>query len=174
MTHDETARMAQSLRAMANRTGNAAAESAMRDAAQYLDALNIQYTRLAEECDKLRAKLADKDEQLAGWKRLVDSIGAPARPHNKVPAHARSRRRAFDYAAAIRNLWTATWTLPQYRRWLHATRTATCSAKWHRLRRMSWSKRLEEWVHRSPQESPETTSSSSGRTGGLRHDLRQE
>lgn len=33
MTHDETARMAQSLRAMANRTGNAAAEKTMRDAA---------------------------------------------------------------------------------------------------------------------------------------------
>lgn len=102
MTHDETTRMAQSLRAMANRTGNAAAESTMRDAAQYLDALNVQYARLAEECDKLRAKLADKDEQLAGWKRLVDSIGATTRSRGKVPAHARLRRRAFDYAAAIR------------------------------------------------------------------------
>lgn len=102
VTQDETTRMAQTLRAMASRTGNAAAEKTMRDAAQYLDALSIQYTRLAEECDKLREKLADKEEQLAGWKRLVDSIGVPARSHNKVPAHARSRRRAFDYAAAIR------------------------------------------------------------------------
>lgn len=102
VTYDETTRMAQNLRAMASRTGNAAAEKTMRDAAQYLEALNGQYSRMAEECNKLREKLADKDEQLAGWKRLVDSIGVPARSRNKVPAHARSRRRAFDYAAAIR------------------------------------------------------------------------
>lgn len=102
VTHDETTRMAQTLRAMASRTGNAAAENAMREAAHYLEALNGQYVRMAEECDKLREKLADKEEQLAGWKTLVENIGERACYGKKRPAIYRSRRRSFDYAAAIR------------------------------------------------------------------------
>ena len=66
VTHEATKEMISELRRMSNRTGNKQAEKIMRDGAAWLEDVESNRVELQNENEKLRQKLADKDEQLAG------------------------------------------------------------------------------------------------------------
>lgn len=103
MTTDATRQMIAELRRMSNRTGNKQAEKTMRDGATWLENMNTEYLKVISEVDKLRQKLADKDEQLAGWKALVDRIQGGT--ETKSVADERSpepkKNKRYDYAAVL-------------------------------------------------------------------------
>lgn len=104
MTTDTTRQMIAELRRMAGRTGNKSAEKTMRDAASWMEDLNTEFLKAANEVDKLRQRLADKEEQLAGWKALVDRIqqgGTETKPVSgeRNPKPEKSKR--YDYAAVL-------------------------------------------------------------------------
>lgn len=103
VTHDATRQMIAELRRMSNRTGNKQAEKTMRDGATWLENMNTEYLKVIGEVDKLRQKLADKDEQLAGWKALVDRIQGGA--ETKSVADERNpkpeKNKRYDYTAVL-------------------------------------------------------------------------
>ena len=103
MATDTTRQMIAELRRMAGRTGNKSAEDVMRNAASWMEDLNTEYLKVIGEVDKLRQKLADKDEQLAGWKALVDRIQGGT--ETKSVADERSpepkKNKRYDYAAVL-------------------------------------------------------------------------
>lgn len=103
VTHDATRQMIADLRHMAGRTGNKSAEKTMRDAASWMEDLNTEFLKAANEVDKLRQKLADKDEQLAGWKALVDRIQGGT--ETKSVADERNpkpeKNKRYDYTAVL-------------------------------------------------------------------------
>ena len=108
MTTDATRQMIAELRRMAGRTGNKIAEDVMRNAASWLEDLNTEYLKIAGEVDKLRQKLADKDEQLAGWKALLDakmaidaSTDTPATDVPAAKAKRKSPRPNYDYTGTL-------------------------------------------------------------------------
>lgn len=112
VTYDATKQKIAELRHMAGRTGNKSAENTMRSAADYLEAMNKEYLKMAEDHDKLRQKLADMKELLAGWKSLLDANTAilaaatsqqtatdtESDPKNSTDI---SRRKPFDYCAVL-------------------------------------------------------------------------
>lgn len=97
-THESTKEMVAELRRMSNRTGNKQAEQVMRDGAAWLEDVEGNRVELQNEVEKLRQQLADKDEQLAGWKALLDAKTADSDAKNP-----KRKRRApgYDYAAAL-------------------------------------------------------------------------
>lgn len=97
-THESTKEMVAELRRMSNRTGNKQAEQVMRDGAAWLEDVEGNRVELQNEVEKLRRQLADKDEQLAGWKALLDAKTADSDAKNP-----KRKRRApgYDYAAAL-------------------------------------------------------------------------
>lgn len=103
VTHDATKEMVSELRRMSNRTGNKQAEKTMRDGATWLENMNAEYLKVIGEVDKLRQKLADKDEQLAGWKALVDRIQGGTETKSVAdecnPKPKKNKR--YDYAAVL-------------------------------------------------------------------------
>lgn len=103
MTTDATRQMIAELRRMAGRTGNKSAEDVMRNAASWLEDLNTEYLKVIGEVDKLRQRLADKDEQLAGWKALVDRIQGGT--ETKSVADERNpkpeKNKRYDYTAVL-------------------------------------------------------------------------
>lgn len=103
MTTDATRQMIAELRRMSNRTGNKQAEKTMRDAASWMEDLNTEFLKAANEVDKLRQRLADKDEQLAGWKALVDRIQGGT--ETKSVADERNpkleKNKRYDYTAVL-------------------------------------------------------------------------
>lgn len=103
MTTDATRQMIAELRRMAGRTGNKSAEDVMRNAASWMEDLNTEYLKVIGEVDKLRQKLADKDEQLAGWKALVDRIQGGT--ETKSVADERNpkpeKNKRYDYTAVL-------------------------------------------------------------------------
>lgn len=108
MTTDATMQMIAELRRMAGRTGNKSAEDVMRNAASWLEDLNTEYLKVIGEVDKLRQRLADKDEQLAGWKSLLDakmaidaSTDTPATAVPAVKAKRKPPRPNYDYAGTL-------------------------------------------------------------------------
>ena len=113
VTQDATRQMISTLRQMANRTGNHNAEAAMREAASYMEDLNIALISAMTEADKLREKNADLLEQLSGWKALVDSMKSvqpvqPVEPDVEpkaepvlVPAQSPKRSAPFDYIGEL-------------------------------------------------------------------------
>lgn len=109
VTQDATRQMISTLRQMANRTGNHNAEAAMREAASYMEDLNIALISAMTEADKLREKNADLLEQLSGWKALVDSMKSaqsvqlvePEAESVTVPAQSPKRSAPFDYTGEL-------------------------------------------------------------------------
>ncbi len=109
VTQDATRQMISTLRQMANRTGNHNAEAAMREAASYMEDLNIALISAMTEADKLREKNADLLEQLSGWKALVDSMKSaqsvqlvePEAESVTVPAQSPKRSAPFDYIGEL-------------------------------------------------------------------------
>lgn len=104
MTTDATRQMIAELRRMAGRTGNKSAEDMMRNAASWLENMNTEYLKVISEVDKLRQRLADKDEQLAGWKALVDRIQQGGTETKSVADERSSepkKNKRYDYAAVL-------------------------------------------------------------------------
>lgn len=103
MTTDATRQMIAELRRMAGRTGNKSAEDVMRNAASWLEDLNTEYLKVISEVDKLRQRLADKDEQLAGWKALVDRIqgGTETKPVSDERNPKPEKTKRYDYTAVL-------------------------------------------------------------------------
>lgn len=91
VTHESTKEMIAELRRMANRTGNKQAEKTMRDGAAWLEDVENIRIELQNENERLRQRIEDKDEQLAGWKALLNA---------KKPKRKR-RAPGYDYAAAL-------------------------------------------------------------------------
>lgn len=87
ITHDATKEMVAELRRMANRTGNKQAEKTMRDGATWLEDVENSRVELQTENDRLRQRIADKDEQLAGWKALLDAKQQQTLPSTKKPKY---------------------------------------------------------------------------------------
>lgn len=103
VTHEATKEMISELRRMSNRTGNKQAEKIMRDGAAWLEDVEGNRVELQNENEKLRQKLADKDEQLAGWKALLDaSIASKNVPTNADAnvVHKRTRPN-YDYVGVL-------------------------------------------------------------------------
>ena len=114
MTTDTTRQMIAELRRMAGRTGNKSAEDVMRKAASWLEDLNTEYLKIAGEVDKLRQRLADKDEQLAGWKALLDakmaidaSTSTPATDVPAVKAKRKPPRPHYDYTGTLTTFYVS-------------------------------------------------------------------
>ena len=114
MTTDTTRQMIAELRRMAGRTGNKSAEDVMRNAASWLEDLNTEYLKIAGEVDKLRQRLADKDEQLAGWKALLDakmaidaSTDTPATDAPAVKSKRKPPRPNYDYAGTLTTFYAS-------------------------------------------------------------------
>lgn len=108
MTTDATMQMIAELRRMAGRTGNKSAEDTMRNAASWLENMNAEYLKAIGEVDKLRQRLADKDEQLTGWKALLDakmaidaSASTLATDVPAVKAKRKPPRPNYDYAGTL-------------------------------------------------------------------------
>ncbi|MDO5785556.1 MAG: hypothetical protein Q4P20_10895 [Eubacteriales bacterium] len=108
VTHDATKEMIAELRRMANRTGNKQAEKAMRDGATWLEDVENNRVELQNENEKLRQRLADKDEQLAGWKALLDASIASkntASDNSAGDAFTSTKRRQlrpnYDYTGVL-------------------------------------------------------------------------
>ena len=108
MTKDTTMQMIEELRRMAGRTGNKSAEDTMRNAASWLENMNAEYLKAIGEVDKLRQRLADKDEQLAGWKALLDakmaidaSTSTLATDVPAVKAKRKPPRPNYDYTGTL-------------------------------------------------------------------------
>ena len=104
VTHEATKEMISELRRMSNRTGNKQAEKIMRDGAAWLEDVEGNRVELQDENEKLRQKLADKDEQLAGWKALVDRIQQGGTETKSVadernPKPEKNKR--YDYTAVL-------------------------------------------------------------------------
>lgn len=102
-THDATKEMVAELRRMANRTGNKQAEQVMRDGAAWLEDVEGNRVELQNEVEKLRQQLADKDEQLAGWKALLDAKMAIDSSTDTATGKAKrkSPRPSYDYAGTL-------------------------------------------------------------------------
>ncbi|WP_435645313.1 hypothetical protein [Butyricicoccus porcorum] len=108
-TQDATRQKVAELRHMAGRTGNHNAETTMREAASYMEDLNIALISAMTEADKLREKNADLLEQLSGWKALVDSMKSaqsvqlvePEAESVTVPAQSPKRSAPFDYTGEL-------------------------------------------------------------------------
>lgn len=114
MTTDATMQMITELRRMAGRTGNKSAEDTMRNAASWLENMNAEYLKVIGEVDKLRQRLADKDEQLAGWKSLLDakmaidaSTDTPATAVPAVKAKRKPPRPNYDYAGTLTTFYVS-------------------------------------------------------------------
>lgn len=103
VTHDATRQMIAELRRMAGRTGNKSVEDTMRNAASWLENMNTEYLKVIGEVDKLRQKLADKDEQLAGWKALVDRIqgGTETNPVSDERNPKPEKNKRYDYSTVL-------------------------------------------------------------------------
>lgn len=103
ITHEAVKEMISELRRMSNRTGNKQAERAMRDGATWLEDVERNRAELQNENENLRKKLSDKDEQLAGWKSLVDGIKSvqSAQPPEPTASSSTNRAERYDYAGAI-------------------------------------------------------------------------
>lgn len=101
--HEAVKEMVSELRRMSNRTGNKQAEKTMRDGATWLEDVESDRVELQNENEKLRQKLADKDEQLAGWKALVDRIQGGAETKSVAdeckPKPEKNKR--YDYTAVL-------------------------------------------------------------------------
>lgn len=101
--HEAVKEMVSELRRMSNRTGNKQAEKTMRDGATWLEDVESDRVELQNENEKLRQKLADKDEQLAGWKALVDRIQGGTETKSVAdeckPKPEKNKR--YDYAAVL-------------------------------------------------------------------------
>lgn len=97
-THESTKEMVAELRRMANRTGNKQAEKTMRDGATWLEDVENSRVELQIENERLRQRIEDKDEQLAGWKALLN-----AKTTDSDAKNSKGKRRApgYDYAAAL-------------------------------------------------------------------------
>lgn len=97
-THESTKEMVAELRRMANRTGNKQAEKTMRDGATWLEDVENSRVELQIENERLRQRIEDKDEQLAGWKALLN-----AKTTDSDAKNSKRKRRApgYDYAAAL-------------------------------------------------------------------------
>lgn len=98
VTHESTKEMIAELRRMANRTGNKQAEKTMRDGAAWLEDVENIRIELQNENERLRQRIEDKDEQLAGWKALLDAKTADSDAKNPKRKRRTSR---YDYAAAL-------------------------------------------------------------------------
>lgn len=108
ITHEAVKEMVSELRRMSNRTGNKQAEKTMRDGATWLEDVESDRVELQNENEKLRQKLDDKDEQLAGWKALLDakmaidsSTDTPATDAPAVKAKRKPPRPNYDYAGTL-------------------------------------------------------------------------
>lgn len=103
VTHEATKEMISELRRMSNRTGNKQAEKTMRDGATWLEDVESDRVELQNENEKLRQKLADKDEQLAGWKALVDRIqgGTETKPVSDERNPKPEKTKRYDYTAVL-------------------------------------------------------------------------
>lgn len=103
VTHDATKEMIAELRRMSNRTGNKQAEQVMRDGAAWLEDVENNRVELLNEVEKLRQQLADKDEQLAGWKALLDAKMAIDASTDTATGKAKrkSPRPSYDYAGTL-------------------------------------------------------------------------
>ena len=100
--HEAVKEMVSELRRMSNRTGNKQAEKTMRDGATWLEDVESDRVELQNENEKLRQKLADKDEQLAGWKALVDRVRCTETERSsdeRSPEPKKNKR--YDYAAVL-------------------------------------------------------------------------
>lgn len=71
---DETRRIINEMKSVASRTGNKQVEAILCCAAEYLQDFENEYWKVVKESEDLRKKLTDKDEQIAGWKALVDQM----------------------------------------------------------------------------------------------------
>lgn len=114
MATDTTRQMIAELRRMAGRTGNKSAEDVMRNAASWLEDLNTEYLKVIGEVDKLRQRLADKEEQLAGWKALLDakmaidaSTDTPAIDVPAAKAKRKPPRPNYDYAGTLTTFYVS-------------------------------------------------------------------
>ena len=100
--HDAVKEMVSELRRMSNRTGNKQAEKTMRDGATWLEDVESDRVELQNENEKLRQKLDDKDEQLAGWKALLDANLASNTAAHNVPVKTTARKRPnYDYIGTL-------------------------------------------------------------------------
>lgn len=93
---------ARELQGAANRTGNKAIENIMRECAQIMLQMENGNAELLSEIDRLNQKLADKDEQLAGWKALLDAKTAiDGATNTAAPRGRASRTPPFDYVGTL-------------------------------------------------------------------------
>lgn len=100
VTHDAVKGMIAEMRGTASRTGNKKAEEVMRNGATWLEDVEADRVQLRNEVDKLQQKLADKDEQLAGWKALLDAKTSMCADTNDKPKR-KSPAMVYNYAAAL-------------------------------------------------------------------------
>lgn len=112
--HEAVKEMVSELRRVSNHTGNKQAEKTMRDGATWLEDVESDRVELQNENEKLRQKLADKDEQLAGWKALLDakmaidaSTDTPATDAPTVKAKRKSPRPHYDYAGTLTTFYVS-------------------------------------------------------------------
>lgn len=125
ITHNATKEMVAELRRMANRTGNKQAEKTMRDGATWLEDVENNRVEVQNENEKLRQQLADKNEQLAGWKALLDAkMAVCGAAEDSSKPERRSRRPKFDYAGTLTAFYSS-----GDRTKLVPTRTSDCGKK---------------------------------------------
>ena len=99
--HEAVKEMVSELRRMSNRTGNKQAEKTMHDGATWLEDVESDRVELQNENEKLRQKLADKDEQLAGWKALLDANLASNAASKVVSNQRAPKRPVYNYTLTL-------------------------------------------------------------------------